>query len=149
MLIDLGNIKKYGVYVVFAFGLIYNFLVLVVQPAWLAGADATLGTVDTILGFLGLGSFRAKLADLFAGIDLGDVGTWINGNRTYITAVIGAIVAILTAFFPGALASNWYSFVEAILAGLGITFTSFATVNYQKKAMRVNPVATSVFKKEA
>jgi hypothetical protein len=157
MLIDLGNIKKYGIYLVAALCVVYNFGAWVITPAWWAADNTTIAAIDTIFGFLGLGSLRGKLADAFAGIDLGPVGAWITGKKTYILAIAGAAFTLATAFFGVTANTPWVMFVNGLFGALGIGTFASATVTYKNQALKLiqaNPskpatAMTAIFTKAA
>jgi hypothetical protein len=137
MLVDVGAIKKYAVYFVAAAAIVYNFGFMVAN--WWAPDNATIATVDTILGFLGLGTVRIKLADVFSGIDLGPVGTWITGKKTLILSVVGLAFNIGAAYFGLTANTPWVMFLNTLLGALGVgTFTSAMGV-YKKEALKEAP----------
>jgi len=135
MLIDVSAIKKYAVYVIAAMAIVYNYGVMV--AGWWTPDNATFATVDTVLGFLGLGSIRVALANVFKGVDLGPVGSWITGKKTYILAIVGSVFNIGAAFFGWTPQMPWVQFANALMAALGVgTFTSAMQV-YQKQALKM------------
>lgn len=145
----LDSIKKYGVYVVLLAAVIYNFGALVPVVPWWTPETAIIVQIDTILGFLGLGSIRAKLADAFAGIDLGPVGTWLTGKKTYIISIAVAAFNLGSLFLGWTPETPWIAFLNALLGALGVgTFTT-GLMTYKAQVLKMYPMAASAFKKFA
>lgn len=148
MWFPIDAIKRYGVYLVAALCLLYN-VGLLLQIPWLVTDNSTIMGIESVLGFLGLGSFRVKIAEAFAGIDLGPVGLWITGKKTYITAVAGILYTVVTVFFHIPFDNPWVLFGASILGIFGITTNAMAVKTYTKQVQAQYPVAEQAFKKAA
>ena len=128
-------LKRNGIYVVLVLAIVFQFGLALNK--W-GMDDPTWGYVETAFMFLGLASVRAKLSDLFAGVDLGAVGVFINGYKTYIFATAAFIWQI-------GLASQWWVLGNPVwgvvntlmqILGVGSVFTlGQAALKYQKKVL--------------
>lgn len=115
-------IKKYAIYVVLVLAVAFHIAVAV-DPA--LADNTTIAQVDGVLVFLGLGSIRGALASIFAGVDLGPVGLWITGKKTYIIALVGVVGALASAFGLFAPDNAIWIAVKDVLEVLGVgTFAS-------------------------
>ena len=140
-------IKKYGVYVVLVGAIVYNFGATVMN--WWTPDNQTIVQIDTVLAFIGLGSIRAKLADAFAGIDLGPVGSWFTGKKTYIIAIATALFNLGAIFFGWTPTLPWVEFVNSLFAALGLGTFANATMTYKAQVLQLFPVAHDAFNKAA
>ena len=138
-------IKKYGVYVVLVGAIVYNFGATVMN--WWTPDNQTIVQIDTVLAFIGLGSIRAKLADAFAGIDLGPVGSWFTGKKTYSIAIATALFNIGAIIFGWTPNLPWVEFVNSLFAALGLGTFANATVTYKSEVSKDYPAAYSAFNK--
>jgi hypothetical protein len=145
MLIDLGSIKKYAIYVVAAAAIVFNFGVMV--AGWWTPDNTAFATIDTVLGFLGLGSIRMALAHVFDGIDLGPVGTWLTGKKTYILAIAGAVFNIGSAFLGWNVQMPWVQFVNALFGALGVGTFANAMGTYKTETLKAAPQSTLALNK--
>ena len=98
--------------------------------------DPTWGQIATIVSFLGFGAIRGKLSDLFAGVDLGPVGTWLTGKKTYIVTLIGVAFSILP-LVGITVTPEVKTFINDLLYALGIGGLTSAVATYKLRALTV------------
>ena len=141
------NLGAIGVYLIAGLALVFNFLVLVIHPAWLDASMGTIATIDTILGFLGVGSFRVSVTEAWKGVDLGSVGIWIEGKKAYLSAISSAVFTLIAAFYGVSPAEPWVIFVNSVLQVFGLSFGVAAQSRLAKKARLQNPMAFNLYGK--
>ena len=127
----LDFLKAKSVYVVVALALVFD--VGQALGAWTVD-NATWNQINNISIMLGFVSFRAKLSDIFAGIDLGPVGTWLTGNKTYIVGAAGALLTLLPMLGVWTPPPGFVAFLNELFVALGLGALTSAGVTYQKQA---------------